>query len=175
LLGNIAVRTSTQLGVKHHGEIMMNWDAIGALGEIIGAAAVVASLVYLALQMKQNSSLTKAELNQSGLDAFSRFRQFSMENSYIVAKLEEGGELDKSELVIARYIVAEGIFAAATLFETAKTIAPERTKNFVTVGVSILERHNWSFADIEIQLNNGGYNEFVQLIKTELDQRHADA
>jgi hypothetical protein len=28
----------------------MNWDAIGAIGEVIGAVAVVASLVYLAVQ-----------------------------------------------------------------------------------------------------------------------------
>ena len=30
----------------------MNWDAIGAVGEIIGAGAVVVSLLYLALQVK---------------------------------------------------------------------------------------------------------------------------
>ena len=30
----------------------MNWDAIGAVGEILGAAAVVATLVYLAIQVR---------------------------------------------------------------------------------------------------------------------------
>ncbi len=30
----------------------MNWDAIGAIGEILGAAAVVATLVYLAIQIR---------------------------------------------------------------------------------------------------------------------------
>ena len=30
----------------------MNWEAIGAIGEIIGATAVVASLVYLAVQIR---------------------------------------------------------------------------------------------------------------------------
>jgi len=34
----------------------MNWDAIGAVGEILGALAVVATLAYLAIQMKQNSA-----------------------------------------------------------------------------------------------------------------------
>ena len=33
----------------------MNWDAIGAMGEIIGAAAVVASLVYLAIQIQSQN------------------------------------------------------------------------------------------------------------------------
>jgi hypothetical protein len=37
----------------------MNWDAIGAIGEVVGAVAVVASLVYLARQIRQNSSLVE--------------------------------------------------------------------------------------------------------------------
>ena len=34
----------------------MNWDAIGALGEIIGAAAVVLSLGYLAVQIRNQNT-----------------------------------------------------------------------------------------------------------------------
>ena len=34
----------------------MNWDAIGALSELLGATAVVVSIIYLALQVRQNSS-----------------------------------------------------------------------------------------------------------------------
>jgi len=34
----------------------MNWDAISAIGEIAGAVAVVATLVYLSRQIRQNSS-----------------------------------------------------------------------------------------------------------------------
>ena len=38
----------------------MNWEAIGAVGELIGAAAVVATLLYLVKQIKQNTESTKA-------------------------------------------------------------------------------------------------------------------
>ena len=34
----------------------MNWDAIGAIGEIVGAAAVVATLVYLSRQVQLNAT-----------------------------------------------------------------------------------------------------------------------
>jgi hypothetical protein len=34
----------------------MNWEAIGAIGEILGAAVVVATIFYLALQIRQNHS-----------------------------------------------------------------------------------------------------------------------
>ena len=33
----------------------MNWDAIGALAELLGAAAVVLTLVYLSIQLRQNT------------------------------------------------------------------------------------------------------------------------
>lgn len=38
----------------------MNWDAIGAIGEIIGAAAVVTTLFYLARQINDGSKQIKA-------------------------------------------------------------------------------------------------------------------
>lgn len=34
----------------------MNWEAIGAIGEVAGAITVVATLFYLSLQIRQNSS-----------------------------------------------------------------------------------------------------------------------
>ncbi len=33
----------------------MNWEAIGAIGEVLGAAGVIITLAYLAVQIRQNS------------------------------------------------------------------------------------------------------------------------
>ncbi|MBT4162715.1 MAG: hypothetical protein HOC70_03800 [Gammaproteobacteria bacterium] len=38
----------------------MNWDALGAIGEIVGAIAVFLTLMYLAVQLKQNTASTQA-------------------------------------------------------------------------------------------------------------------
>jgi len=38
----------------------MNWDAIGAIGEIISALAVLVTLVYLAIQIRQNTAAVRA-------------------------------------------------------------------------------------------------------------------
>jgi len=43
----------------------MNWDAIGAVGELIGALAVVATIVYLARQVRDNSVQVKLNTTQS--------------------------------------------------------------------------------------------------------------
>ena len=45
----------------------MNWDAIGALGEILGATAVVATLIYLAKQLRQEARSDTSETMGSWL------------------------------------------------------------------------------------------------------------
>ena len=42
----------------------MNWEAIGAVGEILGALAVFASLIYLARQIRQNTQMMKSTVRQ---------------------------------------------------------------------------------------------------------------
>ncbi|MGR8948216.1 MAG: hypothetical protein ACU84Q_09235 [Gammaproteobacteria bacterium] len=37
----------------------MNWDALGAIGELVGAAAVVISVVYLAIQIRRQTEQEK--------------------------------------------------------------------------------------------------------------------
>ncbi len=53
----------------------MNWDAIGAVGELIGAILVGATLIYLAFQLRQN---TKA-LTSSTFQAVSSNMASNME------------------------------------------------------------------------------------------------
>ena len=38
----------------------MNWDAIGAIGELIGAGAVIATLIYLAQQIKDSARASRS-------------------------------------------------------------------------------------------------------------------
>ena len=39
--------------------MQINWEAAGTIGEIVGAIAVFATLVYLARQMRQNNELLR--------------------------------------------------------------------------------------------------------------------
>ena len=47
---------------------MMNWDAISAIAELLGAVAVLATLVYLAFQIKQANTNIPATVSQSQAD-----------------------------------------------------------------------------------------------------------
>src|SRR5262245_61333352 len=59
----------------------LNWQALGAIGEVIGAGAVLVTLVYLAAQIRQNSQqiatntrVTRLAAPAETQAAFSRFR-----------------------------------------------------------------------------------------------------
>jgi hypothetical protein len=54
-------------------ELVMNWEAIGAVGEILGAVAVLITLVYLAYQIKQYTAATLAATNSAYADAGREF------------------------------------------------------------------------------------------------------
>ena len=43
----------------------MNWDAIGAIGEVVGALATVATLGYLAIQIRANTRAARASTNRA--------------------------------------------------------------------------------------------------------------
>ena len=46
----------------------MNWDAIGAIAEIIGAIAVVLSLVYVAVQIRSGTTALRTTLRDSAFN-----------------------------------------------------------------------------------------------------------
>ena len=43
----------------------MNWEAVGALAELFGAAGVIATLAFLARQIQQNTRAVRASTNHS--------------------------------------------------------------------------------------------------------------
>ena len=43
----------------------MNWEAISAVSEIVGAVAVVISLIYVAAQIRQNTKMMRTAAKQN--------------------------------------------------------------------------------------------------------------
>jgi hypothetical protein len=58
----------------------MNWEAIGAIAEGLGAAGVIITLVYLATQIRQNTAaLRRTEMNVA-MEQFGSFRKLLLSN-----------------------------------------------------------------------------------------------
>lgn len=53
----------------------MNWDAISAIGEIVGAVAVVLTLVYLTVQIRQNTAVVSTATQDSITAGFNSVNQ----------------------------------------------------------------------------------------------------
>ena len=50
----------------------MTWEAAGAIGEIVGGVGVIATLVYLAMQIRQNTAATKTASFQATTDSLNQ-------------------------------------------------------------------------------------------------------
>ena len=68
----------------------MNWDAVGAIGEMLGAAAVVVTLAYLARQIRQNSLAMKVAAKQEMTKQYSDFADLLLLNDELFQLQSKG-------------------------------------------------------------------------------------
>jgi len=100
----------------------MNWEAIGAIGEVVGALGVIVSLIYLATQIRRSDQTARAESIRSVLDGY---RERSVVHSFtnpdvpdLFAKgLTDFDTLDASEKRRFFYLFAENIFQVQQAME----------------------------------------------------------
>ena len=81
----------------------MNWEAIGAIGEILGAAGVIITLAYLAVQMRQSNRLAKRAAVQGVLAGRAEMNRFIASDPALTELFMRGmaspDELDEGEQV----------------------------------------------------------------------------
>ena len=68
----------------------MNWDAIGAIGELIGAVAVVGTLAYLALQIKHQNAANNASAHNDLMQGFTEVEALLAGNLQLTALFNTG-------------------------------------------------------------------------------------
>jgi len=86
--------------------VIMNWDAIGAIGEIVGAMAVVVSLAYLATQIRNQNREARAatiqQVLQNNADTISQLQDPELAAIWIsgIDNLESLTEVERLRFVI---------------------------------------------------------------------------
>lgn len=81
----------------------MNWDAIGAIGEILGAFAVFATLVYVALQIRHSIQATRGLVRESVSDRVVADIRAPLNNERLAVaflKLEKDEPLTEMEVML---------------------------------------------------------------------------
>ncbi len=106
----------------------MTWEALGAIGEIVGALGVVASLFYVAYQVKQNTKQSKLSTDavttasaETANRAANEFRlkvagSESLSRIYTVG-MEDPEALTADELARFRLIMVAALHNAQMIFE----------------------------------------------------------
>ena len=70
----------------------MNWDAIGAIAELLGAVGVIASLVYLATQIRESREQMRAATHQQIFENLESIANRGAGNPTIDRALQRGQE-----------------------------------------------------------------------------------
>ena len=84
----------------------MNWQAIGAIGELAGAVGVIATLGYLAFQIRQNNELLRSESRQALVANDVTSLTANLENTDVFAKLVSEGELSADDQLRLSFMYA---------------------------------------------------------------------
>ena len=71
----------------------MNWDAIGAIGEVVGALAVFATLVYLARQIRESNKHAKSTSSKDVMNGFGEVNALATQASLATALAKMRGEV----------------------------------------------------------------------------------
>ena len=89
----------------------MNWGAIGAIGEVLGAIGVIVTLGYLAAQIRQNTQMMKSTVRQQVTTTAQNAIFKMMDNAETLAKMQERETLTPGEQVRMRLLSRAGLRA----------------------------------------------------------------
>ena len=68
----------------------MNWEAFGAVAEVVGAVAVVATLIFLALQMRQSAAAIRAQTHDSAMRGYNELNTLVASRPDLAEMFERG-------------------------------------------------------------------------------------
>ena len=104
-----------------------NWQAIGAIAELASALAVLATLVYVAIQIRAMRATTMVELFGRVTDDNSRRAELDISHVDLILKANAGEELtEKERFILGRVYLSHASFwfhQFVMVRETASTTA----------------------------------------------------
>jgi hypothetical protein len=140
----------------------VNWEAVGAVGEIVGALAVIATLGYVAAQIRQNTHSVTTAVYESAMAGFNEHIRFVASDAELSSILRRGSiapaSLDDEELfrftfVIRHYV--NHVYKLFRLYEQGvfpkgewRNVAGEAVQLFSMPGLAEFKDKNEYYADL---------------------------
>lgn len=145
----------------------MNWEAIGAIGEIIGALAVVVTLIYLVIQIRQNTAAVATATYESTMSGFNDINVVVASNPELASLLDRGTQnpnlLSAEEITQFNFLLrcyANQWWKLLKLHERGSlaegewsTFAREAAQFLDQPGCKPFRKQNALFADLYVELD----------------------
>ena len=130
----------------------MNILELGAIGELVGGAAVMVTLIYLAVQMRQSNEVARADAAHKVVNTWSVYRQMITDAglSEVMAKARAEEELSPSEKIRLWGMIAEMTYASLAAYMNQRSY---RLANFAPaavaaeIGDSAVLRETWAILE----------------------------
>ncbi len=170
----------------------MNWDAIGAIGEILGAIAVLGTLIYLAAQIRQNTAAVTTATYESMVSGITDVNLVVVGNPEVTSILNRGARdphsLDDDEAY--RYTTLMRCWAnqwlkQLRLFEEGalglrdwKRLAQEAAQALSSPGGTMFRERNHVFDDLYVEIDKYEriqISDFAVGRRSENDAYHLDS
>jgi hypothetical protein len=153
----------------------MNWEAAGAIGEIIGALAVFFTLAYLAVQIRQNTKTVHSAALDSSIQAASAVRNLLSADDDAAEIYRLGSlnphDLSDTQLIRYRMIITNVLWALWNLFSQSKNA--DLSKSVWECQIPVVRRvlncpgGQWYWQEFEIEFEDSFRDEVNRIMATE--------
>jgi hypothetical protein len=117
----------------------MNWEAIGAVGETVGALAVLVTLVYLAVQIQQNTKAVQAAAVDSANSHVSKIREAIIADADVANIFRRGSQdpasLSEDDAIRYRLLIHNIMLALSNSITQASVSGLSKSKAQVELSV----------------------------------------
>ncbi len=155
----------------------MDLTQLANLGEFIGGLAVLVTLVYLAVQLRNSNQISTAEAVRDTVQTLSTYRQMLADEdlSAVWAKAQQDQALSPKEQVQVRAVLSELTYASFAGFVNPRSAAGITDADIGAVfsglvageiGSSSVLRAAWS--EMELQLRTFNITEFADAVSEHL-------
>ncbi len=146
----------------------MDLTQLANLGEFVGGVAVLITLVYLAVQLRQSNEMAKANAIHRAVNTWSAERRMRIDDSMsgVLAKAHSDESLSRKEEIQLRGYLSELTYSSWAAYTNkrfaanAKRIAPDAVAR--QIGSSAAWREAWT--EIDAELRDHDLGEFADLV-----------
>ena len=157
----------------------MNWDAIGAAAELLGALGVIATLGYLAVQIRQNTQVVRMSNFQELQRDYSNLSNTIVASPDAAMLFNKGlasfRALSEDEKARFHWMISEPLKGAQTCFQLHRRglIDESLYENYMTSFLRLFRapgvREYWSIE------NRWWHDDFQAFLNTQLEKRESGA